>query len=242
MKKYRPLRIYPVFSSCFVALTLLSLTACSTSTVIDEYRVTNTHLNINDGERVVIMGRRHAGEYETEPEFIECIGNKLDTGGKLSVMPEQKFLDIFYPWFEPRMAPLKLKRMSRMLEKPLIADKIKALGIRYIVWVDGNTETTEKNGSFSCAIGIGGGGCFGFASWDKAATYEAIIWDLKKMDEQGRVKVETKGSSYLLAVGAPIPFIAKVQGHACEGIGDRLKGFFLQDATNNQPPESKEQP
>ena len=62
------------------------------------------------------------------------------------------------------------------------------------------------------------------------------------MDEQGRVKVETKGSSYLLAVGAPIPFIAKVQGHACEGIGDRLKGFFLQDATNNQPPESKEQP
>lgn len=240
MNKYRLFQVYPVFFSCCVLFVLSSMTACSTSTVIDEYRATNTRLDIKDGERVVVMGRRHAGEYETEPEFINCIGNKLDNGGKLSVIPEQEFLDIFYPWFEPRLAPLKLKRMSRMLDKPLVANKIKALGIRYIVWVDGNTETTEKNGSFSCAIGPGGGGCFGFASWDKAATYEAIIWDLKKRDEQGRVKVETKGSSYLLAVGAPIPFIAKVQGHACEGIGDRLKGFFLQDAANNQPPESKE--
>ena len=144
MKNNRPLRIYPVFSSCFVVLVLLSLSACSTSTVIDEYRVTNTHLNINDGERVVIMGRRHAGEYETEPEFIECIGNKLDTGGKLSVMPEQKFLDIFYPWFEPRMAPLKLKRMisfgwmatlkrqkkMALLAAPLVSAAVVALVLR----------------------------------------------------------------------------------------------------------------
>lgn len=223
---------------CLALFALLSLTACSTSTIIDEYRVTDISLELDDGEQVVIMGRRHAGEYETEPDFINCIGNKLATSGKLKIMPEQVFLDSFYPWFEPRVAPLKLRRMGRMLEEPLIAERIKALGIRYMIWVDGNTETSEKKGTFSCAIAPGGGGCFGFASWDKASSYEAIIWDLKQLDEKGRVNVETKGSSYLLAVGAPIPFIAQVQGDACEGIGNRLKSFFLKGATETLPPIS----
>lgn len=221
-----------------IILLLLSLAGCSTSTVIDEYRTTNTQLDLNKGEQVVIMGRRHAGEYETEPDFINCISSRIANSGKLSVIPEQEFLDSFYPWFEPRVAPLKLKRMSRMLEEPIIAERIKALGVRYMVWVDGNTETTDKSGSFSCAIAPGGGGCFGFATWDKASIYEAIVWDLKQLDEKGRVKIETKGSSYLLAVGAPIPFIAQVQSDACKGIGNRLKGFFLQNSSQQNNPST----
>ena len=207
------------------AISLL-LTACGTSTHVDEYRVSESRLPVKASEKIVIMGRRHAGEYETEPDFIDCIGNKLVTGGQVAVMPEQQFLDSLYPWFEPRTAPLGLKRMGGMMRDPLIATRIRKLGIRYMIWVDGNTETTEKNGGFSCGLAPGGGGCFGFASWDKNSNYEAIIWDLSKLDEKGRVKVDSKGSSYLLAIGAPIPFIAQVQGEACEGIGTRLQSFF----------------
>lgn len=234
-----PLKLSHALPRIILAVITGLLGACSTSTTIDEFRITTTQLKLKEGEKVVVMGRRHAGEYETEPDFINCIGNHLAGGGKrIPVIPEQQFLDTFYPWFEPRVAPLRLTRMARLLQDPLITKHIKDLGVRYMVWVDGNTETTDKNGSFSCAIGPGGGGCFGFASWDKASTYEAVIWDLNKLDEKGRVKVETKGSSYLLAVGAPIPFIAQVQGDACEGIGDRLKGFFHEAATNTVSTES----
>jgi hypothetical protein len=215
-----------VTQTAILALIIMSLTACSTSTIIDEFRETNLDLDLGDSEQVVVMGRRHAGEYETEPEFIDCIGNRLANGGKVSVIPEQQFLDSFYPWFEPRVAPLKLKRMATMLNDPLIAERVNSLSVRYLIWVDGRTETTEKNGTISCAISPGGGGCFGFSSWDKSSNYEATVWDLKQLDEEGRVKVSTEGSSYVLAVVAPIPFIAQVQGDACIGIGDRLKGFF----------------
>ena len=165
------------------AISLL-LTACGTSTHVDEYRVSESRLPVKASEKIVIMGRRHAGEYETEPDFIDCIGNKLVTGGQVAVMPEQQFLDSLYPWFEPRTAPLGLKRMGGMMRDPLIATRIRKLGIRYMIWVDGNTETTEKNGGFSCGLAPGGGGCFGFASWDKNSNYEAIIWDLSKLDEK----------------------------------------------------------
>ncbi len=204
--------------------------SCTTSTNIDEYRGKDTSIVLDSSEKVVVLGRRQAGEYETEPDFISCIGNKLANGGIVSVYPEEEFIDQLYPWFEPRTAPLHLKRMQRMLQEPMIAERVKDIGVRYMIWVDGNTEVTESDGSLSCAVGPGGGGCFGFATWDKASDYEAIIWDLQDVDEEGRVRVDARGSSYLIAVVAPVPFIARVQSEACDGIGKQLRTFFTKAA------------
>jgi len=199
---------------------------CSTSTHIDEFRVADSDLTLDEAEKIVVLGRRQAGEYETEPAFISCIGGKLAASGAVSVFSEQEFIDRLYPWFEPRTAPLNLKRMRKMLRDPMIAERIDALNVRYMIWVDGNTEVTDQKGSMSCVAGPGGGGCLGFSTWDKASEYEAIIWDLKEGDEKGRVRVDAKGSSYVIAVIAPIPFIAQVQGQACNSLGKQLRSFF----------------
>ncbi len=208
-----------------LASLCLLLGACTTTTV-DEYRESSERLQLSGSETVVVLGRRHAANYETEPDFIGCIGKQLGQGTPLKVIGEPEFMDLIYPWFEPRTAPLGLKRMSRMLAEPMIGTRIRQRNIRYMIWVDGNTETTDREGSVSCAIGPGGGGCFGFATWEKTGSYEAVIWDLGDLAEDGRVKVEAKGSSYMVAVGLPIPIIAQVQDQACEGIGKQLKSFF----------------
>ncbi len=207
-----------------VALSVV-LSACTTTTV-DEYRETNKKLGVTRGDQVVVLGRRHASEYETEPDFIACIGQHLNGVANIRVVGEPAFMDSVYPWFEPRTAPLGLQRMARMLGEPMIADRIRAQNIRYMIWVDGNTETTDREGSVSCAVGPGGGGCFGFATWEKEAIYEATIWDINKLTENGRVKVKAKGSSYMVAVGLPVPIVAQVQDQACEGIGKQLRSFF----------------
>lgn len=202
------------------------LASACTSTTVDEYRESNERLKLKGNETVVVLGRRHAANYETEPDFIDCIGDKLGQGAALKIIGEPEFMDLVYPWFEPRTAPLGLKRMARMLAEPQIGGRIRQRNIRYMIWVDGNTETTDREGSVSCAIGPGGGGCFGFATWEKTGIYEAVIWDLADLAEDGRVKVEAKGSSYMVAVGLPIPIVAQVQDQACEGIGKQLKTFF----------------
>ncbi|MGV6807703.1 MAG: hypothetical protein ACWA5K_07370 [bacterium] len=202
------------------------LWGCTTSTTVDEYRVNDTVIEIDGGEKLVVLGRRQAGEYETEHDFIACIEGKINGSGTLTVFPERQFLDLLYPWFEPRTAPLQLPKMQRLMEQPLVRSRVDELGIRYLIWVDGNTETLSSDGSVSCAIGPGGGGCYGFATWDKASDYEAVIWDLQDIKEEGRVSVDARGTSYLLAIGAPIPFIARVQGEACESFGRQLQGFF----------------
>jgi len=214
-------------ASTGILLTLL-LTAC-TATTLDRYSHNDVQqLNIREDDRVVVLGRRHLGDYETEPNFVECIGDRLGSGSVVDVVPESSFVDQLYPWFEPRTAPLKLLRMQVMMQDPLIAEQINNMGIHYMVWIDGNTETESSQGSVSCAIGPGGGGCFGFASWDNVSSYEAIIWDVEKMEEKGRISVDAEGSSYMLAIIAPVPFIARVQAHACEELGKELRSFFLQ--------------
>jgi hypothetical protein len=214
-------------AAAWVLLFVSILTGCSTSSIVDEQKSDTISLELFPEERLVVMGRRHGNSYETEPDFINCISNNIANTRGLSVMPEQEFLNTLYPWFEPRVAPLKLHSMSKTLAITVVAKRIKAIGIRYIIWVDGSTEITEEKGSMHCGMGPNGG-CFGFKSWDKISSYEATIWDLKQLTERGKVKVDSTGASYVLGIVAPIPLIAQVKRAACEGISSRLKGFFNQ--------------
>ncbi len=220
----------PETRSIFLWPLLLLIMAGCTSTTVNEHRATLKPLQLAGKEQVVVLGRRHAGQYETEPDFIDCIGGKLARTERLQVVDEQRFLNDLYPWFEPRTAPLRMGRLEALMEEPLVADRIRSMGVRYMIWVDGNTETSESDGSISCAIGPGGGGCFGFATWEKISDYEAVVWDVKQLTDMGRVRVDAKGSSYLFGVVAPVPIIARVQGQACDGIGNQLRSFFAGDS------------
>ncbi len=208
-------------------LLLLALTACTTVRV-DEHRVTQSV--IHGDEKIVVLGRRHASDYETEPTLVSCIGDLVESGETdVEVIDEQAFLDDFYPWFEPRYAPMRAKDMRRFLKNQELIKALDEKNVRYIVWVDGNTETTDSAGSIGCSISAGGAGCFGFGTWDKESEYEAEIWDYQTRKELGQISVDAAGTSYMPALIVPIPIIARVQANACKGIGTQLRTFFINE-------------
>ena len=206
-------------------LLLTLLGGCSATTTIDEYRPTAEPIQLRADEQVVVLGRRDAGHYETDREFIDCVGQRM-RGSDINVLPEAQFIDAIYPWFEPRTAPKGLPRLKKLMQDPLIKTVINQQSVRYLVWLDGSTETVEKGGSISCAVGPGGGGCFGFAQWDKLSVYEAIVWDLEELQEMGRLRVDSEGTSYLIGAVAPIPLLTPVKSDACSSLGKQLKTFF----------------
>ena len=203
----------------------VALFGCSATTTIDEYRPTGEAIELDANERVVVLGRRDAGHYETDREFIGCVGDKI-RGANIQVLPEQEFIDAIYPWFEPRTAPKGLPRLKRLMQDASVKTQVDKRNVRYLVWLDGATETLDSVGSISCAIGPGGGGCFGFAQWDKVSVYEAIVWDLNELTEKGRLRVDSEGTSYLIGAVAPIPFLTPVKSDACSSMGNQLKNFF----------------
>ena len=78
----------------------------------------------------------------------------------------------------------------------------------------------------SCGITPGGGGCFGFLTWENDAAYEATIWDAKNKTVAGKVSSDAAGTSYMPALILPIPLVARVQSNACFGLADQLDTFF----------------
>lgn len=197
------------------------ITACRTSTVVDEYRAAKD--SYAAGDALVVLGRRHEMDRDTENDFVSCVGEKITQAApELSVIPEQEFVDALYPWFEASTAPMDISGLDRLLDKQTVAQQLKDLNLRYFIWINGFTETTDSKGSLSCAVGPGGGGCFGFKSWDDEADYEAAVWDLKHKNVAAKVNTETEGTSFVPAVIVPVPLLARVKATACDAMSKQL--------------------
>jgi len=162
----------------FISALMIVLSACTTINV-DQVRLKET-TELREGDAMVVLGRHQTAEIQTEASLVSCIGGRLARGtGDVRIIPEAEFVDAFYPWFEARTAPLHPKKLRKVLDQPQVASRIKELNIRYFVWVEGSTERTNSAGSMTCSIGPGGGGCFGFGTWEDTSDYETTIWDRK---------------------------------------------------------------
>ena len=209
----------------FVLIAMHWLTGC-VNTTIQEVREASTSLNSK--ESIVILSRKHKTSGETEDDFVGCVYNKT-SGGKdaLSVMSERDFMDELFPWFEPRTAPLNMRELTYVISRPLISEKIRAIGVRYLVWVEGTTERSEESGALQCTVVSGGiPACFGFLSWESGSDYEASVWDINRGITVGKVSSEASGTSIVPALIVPIPFIARVQTQACISLSEQLKTFI----------------
>jgi hypothetical protein len=205
-------------------LAFLALTGCTT-TEIDEFRQGAT--TITEGDSIVILGRRQNNNYETEGSFVNCVANVVGSGQNgIAVVPEQEFLDAMFPFFEPRTAPMRTGHLKELMDLEVAASRMADFGIQYIVWLDGITQRSQQAGSISCTIGPGGGGCFGFGTWQDDSNFEAEVWDMETLETVGSISTDAVGQSYMPALVVPIPLIARVEANACSGLGNQLKQFI----------------
>ncbi len=184
---------------------------------------------IKEFESVVVLIRRTHTAQETEKSFVECVSKKLQSGRKPFRITEQaQFVDLMFPYFEPELAPNNPYEMPALLAKPGVLDRINDIGVRYVIWIDGSTETLDQGGSMTCAFGGAGGGCLGITWREKESSYEASIWDLKRQRVAGTISAQTKGTSYMPALIIPIPLIARTAKVACNGLAEQIHSFLTE--------------
>jgi hypothetical protein len=232
-------RLRPALGCAAVALLAAG---CMTSKV-DETRQVAAALQAH--ESIVVLKKPQLEGLGTEEKFVDCLQENL--GGELvhpedgqsaktskakDIVPfkiygEQQFADALFPWFEPSTAPANAAGLRTLLERPGVAERLEQIGVRYVVWLDGNTQRTDSGGSIACAIGPGGGGCFGVGWWEKQSGYIATVWDLRNAEELGSVSADVSGTSVLIGAVAPIPIITPVQRTACNRLADQLRSFLV---------------
>ena len=182
---------------------------------------------MNADSSVVILTNRQDAVVEVEASFSDCIHSSLRSqGADANVIPEQQFKDALFPWFESRLAPNKPEMLPRMMQDERIADKINDMKVRYLVWIHGESERSNEQGSMSCTITSAGGGCVGLLSWENDSNYEASIWDLQEGQSIGIISAEANGTTVIPAIGIPIPLIARTKTATCKGLADQLAGLL----------------
>ena len=217
-----------VSKPAFAFLSTVFLSACVT-TQVDQF-ITEAPIIAGD-EAVVVITNRQDAIVEAEKSFIDCLNGRLSSLRKrVNIITESRFKDEMFPWFESRLAPTDPESVKIMLEQPEISQKATNLGVRYLVWIHGESAATNKQGSLSCSFSPAGGGCFGMLSWDNNSTYEASIWDLEESRSLGVISSEATGTSVMPALIVPIPIIARTKTASCRGLGDQLRSVLEGDA------------
>ena len=232
--RYRPrgiLRV-PMMSRAATPIAvagLLSLAGCMQAR-IEESRELPTHITKEEG--VVVLAKPQVEGAGTEDGFMDCVGDNLAEGKQgLRVLGNDAFVDAMFPWFEPGTAPARPEAVTALLSQPGVSERIAASGVRYVVWLDGDTRRTDGGGSLACGAAPGAAGCIGFGWWEKEADYEATIWDLREAKSAGSVGTNVTGTSAIIGAVVPIPFIARVQGTACNRLAGQLRRFFVGDSS-----------
>lgn len=225
MKKVQKTILNLVATSFVLLLGSFGLQGCIQTTQ-EEFREAAT--GIGEDEIIAILRRATPTGDDTEQAFIDCVAEKTAKGRDgIRVISNQEFIDAFFPWFEPRVAPDEVEDLGKFADNSKIQDRIDTLGIRYIIWIDGATTRINQNGSVQCAVATGGiPACFGFLSWRAESIYEAVVWDVEREISVGKLSAESKGMSFVPAVVVPIPFIARTQSSACTSLADQIKEFI----------------
>lgn len=214
------------FQVCIAtSLVLLGLSGCLRSRVQESRELPTL---IGADEAVVVLAKPQIEGAGAEADFIDCVGDNLADGAKgLRVQNNEAFTDQLFPWFEPGTVPSKAEGIAAVLAQPGVSEQVASTGVRYLVWLDGGTRKTDGGGSLACGAAPGAAGCIGFGWWEKESDYEATVWDLRQAKSVGSVGANVSGTSALVGVIVPLPFIARVQGTACNRLSAQLRSFLV---------------
>lgn len=211
-------------TNVLLVVSAFVLSGCVTARV-EEQRSGST--GIRTEEALVILGRASYNDRETEVSFTDCLADALSSGdAPVTLIDQDEFKDSLYPWFEPRTAPASSDELEDLFQQPGVAEQIQQSNVRYLAWIDGDTITVDRGGSFSCTISTFGGGCFGMTYWEEDASYEASIWDLDSLTTAGAISADANGTSYLAGLVVPVPILARPGNAACKALATQLRSFL----------------
>ena len=220
------------------------LAGCMTSKV-DETRQVAAALHPN--EAIVVLKKPQIEGVGTEEDFLDCLQEKL--GGELvhpeqgqsaarcrrtiehsvPIYGEQEFTDAMFPWFEPSTAPANAAGLKTCSQRPGVADRLSEIGVRYVVWLDGNTQEDRRRRQRGLCSRSGRCGLHRHRLVGEAFRLRGVGLGPAVRLEMGTVTTDVKGTSVLIGAIAPIPIISPVRSTACNRLAEQLRSFLVGD-------------
>lgn len=197
-----------------------AITACATQDVQTDADLHATASLAVEEAYTILDDDKIAGLEKSLPACIRDKMQELLPGGRY--VPSKVFRDALFPYFELQTAPQTDEELSSLLTRPLVRRKIDNLGIRFLISAAGVTTKGEDQGMAIAGAGPTGGGCLGAKWTDKESNIAVTVWDLKAAQKTGTLTAKSEGTSAIICIGLPIPFISATETAACGAVAERL--------------------
>ncbi len=158
-----------------------------------------------------------------ETFIVDCIQNAVQSRspGRRFVTYD-KFRKLAFPDLPAKSTPRQPRYMAMVLERPKVRERIAGLGLRYIIFVGGVTET-HAGGGMVCGGAAGGVGCLGLITWDKESRLGASVMDLAGEGELETSQASAMGTAWLAIVFVfPLGLPAATESDVCAQQGRKI--------------------
>lgn len=163
-------------------------------------------------------------DIEDEGRIVRCVGDAIHRKQPDRKMVSfEEFRRIAFPHLDAFSAPHEPEYISPLFRNPDFQTRVAPLGVRYIAFLGGVTETGAAKGGITCVYGGPAGACFGGWSWDKTSNVGAAVLDVSNLETVGDVNASASGTAWFAIVGVlPLGLPANTESAACNDLGARI--------------------
>jgi hypothetical protein len=181
-----------------------------------------------EGSAILLVSNTAGWLYTDDSRGMDCVGNRLgQMVPAVNVFPLDNVRLEFFPWLEMTTEPKTEEETQEWISEPAIQKKMHAIGIRYLLEFQGDTNTKWKGGIL-CGGGPGGGGCLGFSWGDRNSSFRARILDIWTGKKEA-TNATKSGTSFIPAFILPIPIIASTEQGACEELSQKIHHLIVNE-------------
>ena len=173
-----------------------------------------------------------ADDITNETDIVDCISDVI-----WGVRPTQRlvFFDSFrasaFPHLSTASAPRRPEYLGMLLKDPNFQERIRPLGIRFVVFVGGTTTVAGSEGGISCGAGLGFGWCLGLVTWQHSSQLGASILDLTRMEPPRALATSASDTAWFaMFMILPMGFPSMTEGKVCRDLGGKIARFLETDA------------
>ena len=179
----------------FSAMPLL--TGCATT--LDVHKVAEFPAQIENHEVIAILTTTNTPAVDGA---VGCISDAIKAAKpNVRIISPDEFRRTIFS-YRVTQEGKAAEYLTSLAKHPVIRKQMASMGIRYLISVDGATQSSADSLEGEC---VGGGGFIG-CGWDRRTRLEVSVVDLKDARLAGKVHVSTSGTAGFIIIPLP-PFI-----------------------------------
>ena len=152
-----------------------------------------------------------------EKHFVGCIASAFSPPPALGHdQPSAALRNALFPWLDPGVAPATAEAFSELLDRPMVRERLRALGVHFVVTLVGGEQGHEPTDAMLWLPGAGG--FWGVSQEVTKYSLAVSVWDVRSRTLVGSSQAGWSRTIGAVGLWLPVPYYHSTASAACDEV------------------------